>query len=306
MSGAILGVDLSSHNGVPDMSDWPARGIVFVVIKITGGVTYVNPDAPAQIAAALAQRLLVLYYHYDWEPTAGGGPPLAEAAHCLANLPAGGHVIALDAEETATRDPVRYRAFADAVQAATLRACVFYTYRNFITEAPALDWSLLAGLPLWLAWYPADPATALTSAPPVPPAPWTQVTIWQYSGGAPMPGTSAPVDLDLFYGDASALAALGLPTGGPMQSDERAQLLADADAVPLFARGDLIREGVADLTAWGGGPVERIALYAKQYFPRIAGTTQTFFRDPGNAASYSALHAAGKITLYGDGPEIVQ
>lgn len=106
--------------------------------------------------------------------------------------------------------------------------------------------------------------------------------------------------VDSLYNAAGMLAAYGVVM------DERTQLLNDANAIPLFARGNLAREGIVDLTAAGGGQAERIALYDKQYFHRLNGTTQTFFRDPHSPVSYAALHAAGKITLYGDGEDIAQ
>jgi N-acetyl-anhydromuramyl-L-alanine amidase AmpD len=99
------------------------------------------------------------------------------------------------------------------------------------------------------------------------------------------------------------IAAVAAASAAP---DERAALLADANALPLFARGNLLREGVVNLTAFGGDQAARIALFEKQYFHRLNGTTQCFFRDPSNPASYAALHAAGAVVLYGDGPEITQ
>lgn len=79
--------------------------------------------------------------------------------------------------------------------------------------------------------------------------------------------------------------------------DERTQLLADTGAVPFFARGNLTREGVANLSAYGGSGAERIAIYEKARYHRLNGHTYAFFVE--GPVSYEALQAAGKITLYG-------
>ena len=312
MSGTLLyGIDCASGNGIPDGKALAAAGYSFGVVKISGGKSYRNPLAAAQLAALADGGLARLVYHYDGEPSIATGTPDEEATNFLGAVAAvdgRGLGYALDAEERATRDPVRYKTWFDRCEAALLRRGLLYTYHDFVTERPDLPWQLVADHGLWFASWPGVRPTGAT-APPPPPAPWKTVALWQWDGGSSTPpGMASPTDQDVFYGDLGALVSLGALGAVAAMTDEaeRAALLADSSAIPVFARGDLVREGIVDLTAFGGGMQERIALYAKQYFHRLNGTTQTFFRDPQFAGSYAALHAAGKVTLYGDGPDITQ
>lgn len=79
--------------------------------------------------------------------------------------------------------------------------------------------------------------------------------------------------------------------------DEAARLRADVEGqVPVHLRGTLLREGVVDLSAFGGGASERLAVYEKGRYHRLGGTTYAFFLS--GPASFEALSDAGKITLY--------
>lgn len=93
------------------------------------------------------------------------------------------------------------------------------------------------------------------------------------------------------------LAPAPPPASAGTAGDERTQLLNDGNSLPVWARGNLTREGVADLRAYGGGQEERVALYEKTRLHRLAGQTYAFLVD--GPASYDALMQAGKIVLYG-------
>jgi hypothetical protein len=112
-------------------------------------------------------------------------------------------LVALDVEERSTRDPQRYRAWLDAVAAATGARPVFYSFHSFIAELGAAAWEPVKDFPLWFASYDDPPLDA--------PAPWTKWTILQYTGGSPVPGTSFPTDLNRFPGTVDDLRALGKP-----------------------------------------------------------------------------------------------
>jgi hypothetical protein len=103
---------------------------------------------------------------------------------------------------------------------------------------------------------------------------------------------------------AAAFAAyLGLPTQPvtvltePTPPDaaepERRALLAFADTIPLVARGKLTREGVADLSEWGGGTEERLAVYERLVAHRLVGGNYVLMLD-----LWDQLRQQGKITLY--------
>lgn len=212
----LLGIDVSSHQGAPDYAAIRAAGYSFAVAKLTGGDQYVNPYFPQQMAGARAVGFPFGIYHYDGEPTIHTGTPDAEAAWLLAHLPSpfpDDVFLALDAEESATRDPTRYARWWQLVTAATRRRKMLYTYHDFITGIPAADWAPMADALLWYALYPSDVADIAARPMPTPPPPWDTAgaTIWQYSGAANVPGVPTPCDLDRFDGSADDLRALALP-----------------------------------------------------------------------------------------------
>lgn len=214
----LYGVDISSHQGIPDFAALKAAGYSFVVDKLTGGDQYVNPLFSAQRAAAASEAGLPFgVFHYDGEPTVHTGTPDAEAAWFLAHLPdplPPDLFIALDAEERATRDPARYARWWDLVQARTTRKRLLYTFQTFITEIDAALWAPVADAALWYAYYPIDLSTLATRPMPTPPPPWDKrgATIWQYAGDATgIPGVAAPCDLNRFDGTLDDLLTLAAP-----------------------------------------------------------------------------------------------
>jgi GH25 family lysozyme M1 (1,4-beta-N-acetylmuramidase) len=224
----LLGTDLSDHNGVPDFAQLAADGIAFAVIKVTGGDQYVNPLWQQQYAGARAAGLVVGLYHYDAEPTVHTGSAAAEAAWFVQHLPdplPPDVFLALDAEEQATRDPVRYRAFLDAVGQATGKRVLFYTYPNFILGRPTeaqVNWALVADAPLWYAFYPGDVTAIVTQPMPVAPPPFDKrpPTIWQYSGRMGLVSEAGTFDMDRFDGALDDLKALGAPVTAQTQPND--------------------------------------------------------------------------------------
>lgn len=210
----LLGIDYSSHQQAVNFGAVAGAGYAFATGKVTGGSQYTNPYFGAQFTAAGKAGLVRGIYHYDAEPTVATGTATEEAVHFLRNLPVplpDWTHLALDAEERATRDVARYLTWLRTVRDATKTTPLFYTYPAFINEASDLPWGDLAEFPLWYAWYPNDISNIAQLQLPSAPAGWPRVTIWQYSGGAPVPGTSFPTDLNRFDGTLDELRALGKP-----------------------------------------------------------------------------------------------
>lgn len=198
----LRGIDVASHQGQIDYLAVAAAGYTFAIVKCTGGTRYRNPFYTAQVSGARAAGLLVGHYHYDAEPSEGGGTAAEEAAWFLANADVQpGELVALDVEERSTRDPQRYADWLRIVEAATDTLPFFYTYSSFITEVDPADWAPVAGYPLWFASYDEPPLPA--------PAPWTKWTILQHSGGSPVPGIAAPTDLNVYPGTLDDLRVYG-------------------------------------------------------------------------------------------------
>lgn len=210
----LLGIDYSSHQQTMNFGAVAGAGYAFATGKVTGGSQYTNEYFGAQFTAAGKAGLVRGIYHYDAEPTVATGTATEEAAHFLRNLPdplPDFTHLALDAEERTTRDVARYLTWLRAVRDATQTTPLFYTFPSFINEASDLPWGDLAEFPLWYAWYPNDISNIAQLQLPSAPAGWPRVTIWQYSGGAPVPGTSFPTDLNRFDGTLDDLRALGKP-----------------------------------------------------------------------------------------------
>ncbi len=88
---SVKGIDVSSYQA----TDYPTAGLSFVFIKITEGLSYVNPKWPAQRTTARKAGLATGFYHYPHIANS----PTAEADHFLAQIAlAKGDLIALDWE----------------------------------------------------------------------------------------------------------------------------------------------------------------------------------------------------------------
>ncbi|MER5694965.1 glycoside hydrolase family 25 protein [Streptomyces mirabilis] len=87
----LKGIDVSSYQS----STYSTTGLAFVGIKVTEGLSYVNPKWTAQRATARAAGLVTIFYHYPHVSNS----PTAEADHFLSqiNLTAG-DVLCLDWE----------------------------------------------------------------------------------------------------------------------------------------------------------------------------------------------------------------
>lgn len=201
--------DASSHQPVINWDQVKRGGYDGAIIKATGGNAYVNPVYQQQIAGARSVGLLVGHYHYDGEPSVGSGTAPQEAAYFLAHADVRpGELVALDAEERATRNIARYNIWRGIVGAAVGCTPLLYTFQSFITELGAQAWLPLADMPLWYAWYPDS---GRPDNWPAPPGPWATIAIWQWSGGTSVPGIPNPTDANLFDGTREELTALGKP-----------------------------------------------------------------------------------------------
>ncbi|MDI5962101.1 glycoside hydrolase family 25 protein [Streptantibioticus silvisoli] len=87
----VRGVDVSSYQA----ADFPTAGLGFVFVKVTEGLSYVNPKLPGQRTTARQAGLTTGYYHYPHIANS----PVSEADHFLGQLDlAAGDLIALDWE----------------------------------------------------------------------------------------------------------------------------------------------------------------------------------------------------------------
>ena len=266
----ILGVDLSRWQSIGEALDFnkmAASGVAFAFIKGSDGLASEDalaiPHVTAWAPAAKAAGILVGYYHFARIPVtvdpnvivADAQAQAAQAAARLAEL--GGYdertlPYVLDVEgvdPTITDDLVTLWTFTwmDAMQAATARTPIMYSYRNFLATRYLQDPASIEKLRsyhLWLAQpgNPADPAVQVgqgLSGRPCYETAWKQTdctyvwTFWQYTnsgdrelygipwrpsaGDCPVdvtlcrPGRDSGrnhLDLNVFNGTAADLSAL--------------------------------------------------------------------------------------------------
>jgi GH25 family lysozyme M1 (1,4-beta-N-acetylmuramidase) len=200
----VLGIDISSYQGRPDMNAVRNAGIGFVFIKATENVNYVNPYFGVDRQDAKNAGLVTGFYHF-----ARGTDPVAEAnyfCNAVGSLQQG-DLVALDWEISHV-DPVGWslqwlRTVEGRFGAKPL------IYLNKYLEG-AFNWTpvVQGNYGLWLANYDYS---ADNPQPPV--VRWDFVAIEQYSDKAGVPGVGGGVDADVFYGDIATLVKYGFGGG---------------------------------------------------------------------------------------------
>lgn len=214
----IQGIDVSHWQGT---IDWPAvraGGYDFAILKATESTGYVDPTFAANRARARAAGLITGAYHF-----ARAGDPVAEADHFVAAVGslAPGEIAVLDWEVPGSNPPAWCLTWLQRVHQRL--GGYPLVYMNAST-ARAWKWKTVeaAGYQLWLAKYD------LSTAYPGVVGDWSKVVMKQHSDKGKVPGVAGAVDLNVFYGDKAALAAL---TKGSGASDQEDEIMAAADDI---------------------------------------------------------------------------
>lgn len=216
-SGWLEGIDLASYQGRPDWDQIKAAGITFAIIKATEGTDYVNPTFAYNWSGA--QRVGIVRAAYHWgKPDQGAADQAQFFLNTVGPLEPTDFLM-LDSEEGSGDVGAWTLSCLKLLRAAVGFSPVDYTGRWFSDPHGFPDHPELAEFPLALAAY--------QDTLPPPPAPWTKVTIWQYSDAGQIPGITGNVDRDRFLGTLDQLRALGKP---------------EAPAMPVAAVVDPIRE----------------------------------------------------------------
>lgn len=197
------GVDTSHHNMEVDWTALYAGGVRFVFIKATDGMDYLDPAFADNFRAAQEAGLLRGGYHF-YETNDDGA---AQAAWFIrhVDLQPGDLPPVVDIERI--KAPVdgdlhtQFAAFLNALEAHYGQPAIIYTGPDFWNHAMRQHFP---GHPLWVAQYGV-------SAPTVPDG-WSSWTLWQYTETWQPPGAKAPIDGNVFNGDAASLQLLRLPS----------------------------------------------------------------------------------------------
>jgi GH25 family lysozyme M1 (1,4-beta-N-acetylmuramidase) len=209
----LKGIDVSSYQP----TSYSTRGLAFVGIKLTEGLTYVNPHWIGQRATARSAGLVTIFYHYPHIANSA----TAEADHFLSQINlAAGDVLCLDWEwygQKVTNDQARaYKTawLAHVKAKAPGHRVILYCDRSVWT---GVDTDSNAGDGLWIADY-------TTAGQPGIKAQWA---FHQYTDAAPQGGDGDVANPTLFP-DAAALHAwaVGTPTPPPPLSYAEDDMLA--------------------------------------------------------------------------------
>lgn len=203
----LNGVDIASHQKYIDVYKVNAD---FIIVKVSGGTSYVNDRAHEawrdwrDIANDVLKsgKLLGLYHYaceYGSEP---GGR--AEADFFLKQIKGfeGKAALFLDWEAHAQEMPVSYaKAWLDTVAKATGATPMFYGYASYINSR---DHSQIANYPLWMAsyldryvggtGYVTDPTNTWKTGS------WSEMKMYQYASTRTVKGYAGRLDVNVFYG----------------------------------------------------------------------------------------------------------
>lgn len=232
----LKGIDISSWQQGINVS--AVQGVDFAIVKATQGTGYTSPTFAAQAESTLNAGKLLGVYHY-----VSGGNANAEAAHFVNTVRAylGRAVLALDweSEENSAWGNVEYlRQVAQEVIRLTGVRPLLYCSQSVLGAVAPIASALNCGL--WVAQYANMDATGWQASP------WNEgaysCAIRQYSSAGTLAGYPGRLDLNKFYGDATAWGKYAAVNGKP------------APAQPAPSRksvGELATEVIAG--KWGTG-----------------------------------------------------
>lgn len=224
--GMLRVVDIASHQ---EGIDPAALDCDIVIVKATGGTSYVNPLWREWADAVLASGKQLGLYHYCME-YGHFNEARDEARYFLDRIAdyKGRCVPILDFEADAQSLPVSWaREWMDTVAAETGSTPVFYAYASYLNSR---DHSEIAGYPLWMASYLCrydgvgwvdDPLNTWATGN------WDRMTMYQYTSTGRIWGYDGRLDLSVFYGDENDWNAL-IGGGGMVIDTTRIDKLCDA------------------------------------------------------------------------------
>ncbi|HEY3817669.1 MAG TPA: GH25 family lysozyme [Polyangiaceae bacterium] len=218
---SVEGVDVASGQGAIDWTSVKGDGVDFAIMKATQGTYYTASTFAADWSGSKTAGVLRSPYHF-FDPTEDGALQAQFFLSVVGTLGAGDLPAMLDIEcPTGSADTTclgngmsdaasgadiatRMWAFIDAVESATGKKPLIYTYGSYFTDN-GVDTTGLDAYPLYIA----DPVTGSCFNVP---APWTAAVMWQYSWTGTVTGISGDVDRDKFIGNLAALQELAQTT----------------------------------------------------------------------------------------------
>lgn len=208
----LNGIDISGWQEGLDLSKVPCD---FVIIKGTGGTSYVSPTCDGFMQQAKELGKLTGVYHFAREAGCGG-TGTEEARWFVANCGAyfdGTTIPVLDFETDTWLGQEWAREWLDEVYRLTGVRPLFYTYLGVLESQ---DFSLVANgnYGLWLARYGSNTPKGYEPNTPVPNShSFPFVAMYQYCSQGRLAGWNGNLDLNAFYGDAATWYAYAQKAG---------------------------------------------------------------------------------------------
>lgn len=195
---SLNGVDIANYQAGINIAAMTTTD--FVIVKATQGTWYTSPSFVKQYSDAKAAGKLLGIYHY-----AEGGNYKAEADYFLKIIGnrVGEAILCLDWEDTdnstfnSGKDRTWVKNWCDYVASKTNVKPLVYTSQSFMKNI-----SGIGDYGLWIAQYANNNSTDYQTTP------WNEgaysCAIRQYSSHGRIKGYNGDIDLDKFYGDATA------------------------------------------------------------------------------------------------------
>jgi len=275
----LNGIDIASHQEGIDVSKVKAD---FIIVKVSGGTSYVNDKAHEawrnwyDIADEVLKsgKLLGLYHYAGEYGIKRTGK--AEAEFFLKQIKKfiGKAVLCLDWEATAQSFPVSYaKEWLDTVAKATGATPMFYGYASYLNSR---DHSAIAKYPLWMAsylnkyaygsGYVSNPDNTWSTGS------WKKMTCYQYSSTRKISGYGDRLDIDVFYGDKADWLKLAGASGAqtePKKEEPKVTTIHLGDVAAAIHRDMVIDNdnGYSWDPRWGedGKPVKTITVFGRKY-----------------------------------------
>lgn len=276
----LQGIDCASWQAGIDLATVPMD---FAIVKATQGTGYTNPDYARAIGQVLSVGRLGGAYHY-----VSGGNAVGEADHFIdvvsGNI--GKIVLAVDWEQgdNAAWGNVSYLdAVVNRVIERTGVKPLIYCSQSVVASIASIASARDCGL--WVAQYANMNATGYQDSP------WNEgaysCAIRQYSSAGRLNGWEGNLDLDKFYGDATAWAKYAGASGAPAPAD------------PLAGKTDeqLAAEVIAG--KYGDGDARRAALGSR--YDAVQAIVNHRLSDPLAGKSDDELAREVLAGKYGDG-----
>ena len=206
MSDIPVCIDISHHQGTPDMREVAASGVLGLIHKATEGTSFIDDARATNCSNAIAAGIAVSTY-FGLKP----GDGAAQAAFYLSVVdPVDGERCVIDYEE----DSCSLTTLKDAVQALLdyRKALQITVYSGHLLKeqlGDSCDEFLRDNTDLWLAQYTSNEGSI--SWPDGTYAVWS---LWQYSESGRVPGIDdAYVDLNNFNGSDENFLKWSRPAG---------------------------------------------------------------------------------------------